>query len=375
VTPGSFDSTLARLRALGQPAQALARSGVAKEPRGARLDPPTPASPPTARPVTIRLPNNRQVRGAIAPAAAHRDDVAALRRVMTTNNRRAFAAIQHNARAIDALARSVRELALIVAELQARGGPAQLQGLLDSIEGLDLRLRQQGATTASLSNDLQLQARTARIEKLNTTANMMQTAAFGEQGKLFSRTNLKLAGNNLLWGFMGDAMRGLGVLAPGETSALGWLGPVASLAVSHVTLSQPPEPEPEPEPTPPPPPERFITGIATNFEPISGLVGGDAGLPQFLFQQFRLPLLNHFQDPVAQKEFIARKDVPVTATLLGDPFTNFAPEFPVMAFVNQGVLEIRVFGESEETAVRVSFLVDTAAPPPPPQEKKEPIIG
>jgi hypothetical protein len=334
--PGGPSDALARLRAIGQTPPTISLPGRgAEEPRGARLNAPVRLPVAGGRRVTIRLPGNRQVRGYIAPSAVHRDDLAALRRAVASNTDRAFAAIAHNARAIDSLARSLRELAIVVAELQARSGPV-LEGLLGSIDGFDLRMRQQaqaiGTQQAAIAREqgtlrqsLQLQARNASIQKVTATANMMQSSAFGTQGQLLSRNNLLVAGNNLAWSFLGNAF--------------GWLSPIASLAVAQVAIGRRTQ-------------ERFISGVADNFKEFP--TTNDEGS----LAVFQVSLLDRIA-PAVQDSFRSRKDILVTATTLA-PHNGFRP----VAAVENGVLTISVgrFFEGIPQDLRVAWMVDTGLP-------------
>jgi hypothetical protein len=348
LVPGSSSDPFTRLRALIRPPVGIPVPGRAgEEPRGARLAAPAPAPAPSGRRVTFRLPNNRRVRGHIAPSAAHQDDLAALRQVVESNADRKFAAIQQNARSIDSLARSLRELAVVVAELQALNDPALLNGLLNSIEGLDLGLRQQAQVVAqqqaalereqgSLRETVQSQARSAAISKLTASVSMMQTTAFGTQGKLLSRNNLLLAGNNLLWGFLGNAF--------------GWLSPLASLAVAQVTIGRRTQP-------------RFLTGVATGFkiEPLTQLGPKEEVVPRALNLQVfksggmvRVPLLDRIA-PGLQDSFRNRTDIQATATSLA-PHSDVR----VSAGVQGGTLYLMV-SEAPE-GLSVAWRVDTGAP-------------
>jgi hypothetical protein len=290
--------------------------------------------------VTIRRSNGRVVRGHVAPGAARRDDLEALRRVTASNTGRAFAAIRHNARAIDALARSQRQLAMIVAELQARGDLSLLDGLLDRLSGLGKQLGEQQRVLASqtrsqraIGKGLRLQDRAASIQKLSNAASSMQFAAFGTSGELLSQNNLVLAGNQLLWGFSDKLLGALGLTTAGP-SILAWLAPVGSLLTSKIALRNQQH-------------QRFVSGIATGFQldsnaefasvsiPLEGRIASD------LFPSFR-----------------TREDVPVTATLL-DTQSRVSLR---QAVVRQGVLTIVIRNDDEESdveGVRVAWMVDT----------------
>jgi hypothetical protein len=351
-----LDDALARLRgnarapAQGHRPPAADDAGM----RGARLAAPEPLPALSLRPVRIRLPSGRWVQGQVAPAAARRDDLEALRRITASNTARAFAAIQHNARAIDSLAASQRALAKSVAELRAKCDPALLQGLLQAVGGLELRLgrckddqrralashrrkvaRQQGV----LRKQLKLQARSASIQKLNATVSSMQVAAFGTKGDPLARNNLLLAGNELLWGFAGELLEGLGLKRSGQTSAWGWLAPVASLAAGQVVLGNRQH-------------QRFVSGVATGFTPV-----GQVAVLSVSLQRHIAPAL--------WPSFRLRDDVPVTRQLL-PPFEAQA----VIARVERGVLAIvlvpaaDVEGPSSAADLvqaRVAWTVDTGA--------------
>jgi hypothetical protein len=341
----ALDQALAQLRKrVGTPADgSQARDAhAAVAPRGARLGAPAPLPPPTLRPVKIRLPNHRWVRGHLAPAAARRDDLEVLRRITASNTERAFAAIQHNARAIDSLATSQHELAKLVAELQARCDPLRLEALFDVVARLELRFRkcrrsqkralashrrsvsrQQGA----LRKTLRLQARSASIQKLNAAATSMQVAAFGTKGNPLAKNNLLVAGNELLWGFFGELLERLGLKQPGQTSAWGWLLPVASLASGQVALGSQQH-------------QRFVSGVATHF----AIVGNNAMFSRSLERDIAARLWPSFR---------RRDDVPVTTVAL-EPLVSVLTE----ARVKRGVLTIIVASPDGGEFITTEDLVD-----------------
>jgi hypothetical protein len=346
--PSGSGDTFARLRALVGGRVTLPIPGrAAAEPRGAQLAASVPVPVPMGRRVTFRLPNNRRVRGYIAPAA-HRIDFAALRGATASNTARKFAAIQQNAQAIDALARSLRELAVVVAELQAQSDPALFEGLLGSLEGLNLSLGQQAQVLAnqqaalareqsSLRESVQAQARNASISKFTATASQMQSAAFGTQGKLLSRNNLLVAANNLVFGFLGNS--------------LGWLSPIASLAVAQVTIGRRTQP-------------RFITGVATDFK--TRAISQGSLNPEEKFgvnavsrslrgaSLVQISLLDRIA-PALRDSFRKRTDILVTAS----PLPPHA-DVEVLAAVMDGTLTIVSFSKPE--GLRVTWSVDTGAP-------------
>jgi hypothetical protein len=338
VASARLDDTLARLQ--------MIRSGrrpPMKQPHGARLGEPTATPPLAPQPVQIQLPTGRWVRGHIAPAAAHRNDLAVLRHIIAVDTARSFAAIRHNASAIDALASTQQELARRVAELQRCCDGDMLKRLLERLKRLDLRVgkavraqRQQLVTLTqrqrSMRGQLRTQASRASMQALNNTATSVQAAAFGTKGSLLARNNLLIAGNGVLWSFFGDLLQLLGLGRAG-----GWLGPVASLVSSQVALGGEQH-------------ERFVSGVTTQFFPFTGnLAARSVSL----------------EDRIGSRvwpSFRRRTDVPVTVESL-DPI-----DAVIQARVTNGVLDI-VLRRSDEfpdaaelVNARIAWLIDTGDP-------------
>jgi hypothetical protein len=333
-----LDDTLAKLQ--------MIRSGRRPpmvQPHGARLGEPTPTPPLAPQPVRIQLPTGRWVRGHIAPAAAHRNDLAVLKHIVALDTARSYAAIRHNAHAIDALASTQQALASRVAELQRCCDGEMLKRLLERLKRLDLRVgkavraqRQQLVTLSqrqrSMRGQMRAQASRASVQVLNSTATSVQAAAFGTKGSLLARNNLLIAGNGLLWSFFGDLLQLLGLGRAG-----GWLSPVASLLGSQVALGGEQH-------------ERFVSGVATQFFLFKGNIAGRS---------------ISLEDRIGSRvwpSFRRRTDVPVTVKSL-DPIGA-----SIDASVADGVLTI-VLRSSDEfpdgaeiVNARIAWLVDTGDP-------------
>lgn len=284
------------------------------------------------------------------PATTSRKHLVALQRVSASNERRAFAAIQHNSRAIDRLAKCQRELGSTLAKLQARGDVALLEGILDGLCRVERRVQATERAVAArvsslethavqetraLRSDLNSQIRASRIDKLTETVGSMQSAAFGTRGRVFAASNLLLAANQLLWAFGGDLLRAFGILGRGESTPLAWLSPVASLVVAQVALGNRQH-------------ERFASGISTDF-----VETGGENAKAFSM----LSLEGHIASGLWPR-FRRRTSVPVTATLL-QPLETGAT---VNARVENGNLSIMINDIKKGSEPRVAWIVDTEAP-------------
>lgn len=306
-----------------------------------------------------------------------RADLVGLRRVAGTNATRADAAIRRNAAAIDELGRAQQRMAAQLDALQATDALALLRRLAGNLATLERRVvavaeaqstaivaRDQDLRRAIVRQDRALasQGRTARIAKLNATAASMQSSAYGTKGSPFATNNLLLAANQILWNFGGDALRALGFSTPARASALAWLAPIASLTVGGVVLGDrqhdrfvsgvatdlvalggAPDPDPDPEPDP-------IEFIA--FAPIAHalLKAPDAWTA-------RVPLQSSIA-PALWREFRGRKDVPATATIVGQ---NLDAATRASATVREGVLYIVAVGPEVGPKTQVAWLLDTGA--------------
>jgi hypothetical protein len=283
------------------------------------------------------------------PPKPSRPDLVGVQRTAAANERRAFAAIQQNSRAIDRLATCQRELGRTLAEMQAKGDLALLEGICDGlsrlerrVQALETQMARGGNGSASralqetkaLRSELKTQLRAARIDKLNEVVASMQSSAFGAKGSVFATNNVLLAVNQLLWGFGGDALRKLGVLAEGQSTAAAWLSPLASLAVSQVALGNRQH-------------ERFVSGIATDFDDVND---DDAVLSSLS----TISLESHIGSSL-WPEFSRRTDVPVVVTVL------FPTDGTVraQAFIVRGVLNINLRGALKRDSPRVAWVVDT----------------
>jgi hypothetical protein len=289
------------------------------------------------------------------PPKPSRPDLVGVQRTAAANERRAFAAIQQNSRAIDRLATCQRELGRTLAEMQAKGDLALLEGICDGLSRLERRVQaletamarggNGGASkalqeTRALRSELKTQLRAARIDKLNDVVASMQSSAFGAKGSVFATNNVLLALNQLLWGFGGDALRRLGVLGEGQSTAAAWLSPLGSLAVSQVALGSRQH-------------ERFISGVETDFDDVSG--GNTGVIPGGPPTVLTTVSLEDRIGSSAWNEFRKRTDVPVVVTVLG------SSQSPVLAsgVVSNGVLTISLVGTTKASAPRVAWLVDT----------------
>jgi hypothetical protein len=307
----------------------IARARERSEPAPALTPRPMPSlSPP--RPVQLVLPDGRNVRVALNPAAGERADLARLRRVSADNDRRAFQAIAR-------LEASQRDLERKVADLEAQRDVG-LARLFDRFAGLNRRVdRVQTVQTRestsvrtlvarqrlAMRTQLRARAAAARVQQLNGVASSMQVAAFGQKGDLFAKNNLALAGNQLLWGLIEPLLRGFGV---------GWLAPLGNLAVAQNTLGRQQH-------------IRFVTGRAV-FAP---------GV-----QQVQLSLRDQIA-PALRPIFQRRTDVPVLlldGPFAVDPFDSESGVARLTADVRGGLLSISMNRRLART-VQVRFQVDT----------------
>jgi hypothetical protein len=346
---------LERLRS-ARPTQAKAPAAVAI--RGARLGDPTPLPESLQRLLKFRAPPERGFRAPTGPAEGR--ELVELARVTDDNWRRAFRAIQHNARAIDALASTLskleatqREMARLIAELQSRGDVALLETLLSGMGDLDIgfgRCRQQierdiRSTRRLLTDQVGAVERQvselagfARVQKLNDAATAMQTAAFGTQGDLLDGNNVLIAINHVVWGLLGDVAKALGVaLGPSSPAAL--LSPLASLLVAQLTLGNRQH-------------ERFVSGVADGF-----VSTGQVAVATVLLKPYIAPSL--------WPTFQQRTDVLVSVMPLVVP----GAQAFVTARVAGGVLTVTVDSSGEGSSppfdpstLRVGWIVDTQAP-------------
>lgn len=361
------------LRALGRNKPASTRKKL--KIRGARLTPPErlpPVAPHGA--AKARLPNGRKVRLVLAPAAARHRDMLTLRRVSSTNTKRAFDAIAHNGRAIDQLAASQRELADRLAKLQSNGDLALLRGIVEGLAHLERRMkgfmhRQDKALGAqkrsfqkrfaSQARVLKSQTRTNQIQKLHGAVVSMQSTAYGTQGSLLTVNNILLAANQLFGSFAPEIAEALGLSKPGETSHLEWLAPLGSFVATQVALARRQH-------------ERFVSGIVTGFVvssdpiPVEMRVAMLSVIHNAGGNRFGVKRLS-LEKYIARAEWEAfkkRKNIPVTTVVL-EPRSVIEPGIWSTGEVDGGFLTVRITALGLKTIrpdVIVSWTVDTRRP-------------
>jgi len=334
---------------------ALAGKRSAATPRGARLAAPSPLPDQRSRPVKVQLPSGRWARGSIAPGAARRDDVGVLRQAIASNTTRAFGAIQHNARAIDALARSQRELATIMGELQTRGDWSNLESLRAQVSQLRREtkaqrrlLESQGRSQRMMGDRLRVLKMASYIEKLVSAVSSMQVAAFGTSGQLFARNNLGLASNEVAWRFAGDLLRKVGL------SSLAWFTPLGSLLAGKAMLGKTP------------PQQRLISGLATEFH--EELVGGqdpprivsttslEGRVPREVFSKLR----NRTDVPVTVTSMIPLPDdIKVSAVVSEGTLIIELHELDSYKLYSPSVLSYEKLDEGPFVELRIAWIVDT----------------
>lgn len=356
--------------------------------RGARLSPPSrppPMAPPG--PVHVRLPDGRRVRLELHPAVARHRDLSTLTRVSRSNTKRAFAAIDHNGRAIDRLAATQQELADRLAKLQSNGDLALLRGLVEGLVNLERRVEKardvQGKALAAQKRSVQkqfarqaqtvaAQNQAAQIQKLHGAIATLQSAAFGTKGSLLAPNNIRLAANQLGWSFGPQILETLGLAESGTTSPLAWLAPLASLGTSQAVLGRRQH-------------ERYVSGVVTDsqFElvgiPAAFLVlftlsmsfaRTRASLPapagtsgRLVYESNRISLRSYIAE-AEWEDFARRETVPVTTQVL-EP--AHGPGISSTGAVRNGELTIQVrieYGDGIPLpdALAVSWTVDTRKP-------------
>jgi hypothetical protein len=351
---------LERLRSVSTtPTATQAKAPPAMPIRGARLGAPLPLPESLQQVLRLRVPPGQRIRVITGPA--ERRELVELARVGDDNARRAFAAIQHNARSIDALAAAQRELAAtqremarVIAELQSRGDVALLEGMLSGLGELDLGFsrckkrmkldarstrRLIAARTGAVERQVTSMAAAARVQKLNDAATAMQTAAFGTKGNLLDRNNLLIAANHVALGLLGDVAKWLGVPS-GPNPLAGLFSPLASLLLAQVALGNRQH-------------ERFVSGVASVFLPTGGFQQAAATVP-----------LQRFIAPSLWPAFRRRTNVLVTVVPMVIPAGATAS-----ARVVKGVLTITVDGSDfgspppfQPVTFRVAWTVDTQEP-------------
>lgn len=293
---------------------------------------PRPGPP---REVSLRLPNGRRMRARISPAVAYRRDVEAVARVSAANTRRAFTALGHHRGAIEELRRSQGELQEKVQTLQNQADQTVI-GLVQALAGLRRRVRQVSAQTTVLTSAVlpagaprpttiptgppnatgarPLRARLApqhtqrleqvraaralavreQIQNVTNVVHTVQGAAYGQKGRVFSRNNLMLAGNQLVWSSLEPLLRSTGIVSASGAPLVAGLAALGTLVSGGVLLGERQH-------------ERFITGVTTFDGPTTEIV-------------------ESLRDKVAEGfwlTFRERDDIPVTVTAL-DPVMAFA---------------------------------------------------
>jgi hypothetical protein len=320
------------------------------------------------------LRNGRRVRAMIAPAVAHRRDLAAIARATADNDRRAFAALAHHRGAIQRLARSQRELAGQVAAVQQQTDQAVI-GLVQGIAGLERRVRGiapppgttvtptsagapgraaavpaaprgqlpqartlQPARQLGRAADVKLLAARAQIQNVTSVVNSLQMTAYGQKGRLLATNNLLLAGNQLFWSLLDPLLQRAGVLNAASATVMAAVAPLGSLLTGQILLAERQI-------------ERFATGIAT-------------------FDGTNRVAVESLRDRIGEQRWPAfrrRTDVPITLTVMGDD--------PLVALLFQAevaegevritVREFPATGEGLEKRplpqARVAWMVDTGA--------------
>jgi hypothetical protein len=329
---GELDRALARVR----------DSAIEPPTRGAKLGPPTQPPPPS-------LESSRP-----------RAQLAALQRVSVRNDERSFAAIQHNARSIDALAKAQAELAERVAAVEIGGRADLLRALAGKLSSLERRIettaiaqprtaqvaaRSLSATVSRQGQALREQARAAMIQKLSATAAGLENAAYGTKGSPLAKGNLLLAANQLLWSFGPDVLRTLGLLSPAASSKLAWLAPIGSLVTGEVVLGRRQH-------------ERFVSGVATNLARSSGLPapGGVILFSSSTTLSTRVSLRPYIASG-AWFDFQRRTDVAVTTSVV-----SINPDVRAAASVERGVLRLSIAGGGASGDTRIAWIVDTQDP-------------
>jgi hypothetical protein len=227
----------------------------------------------------------------------------------SANGRQLSATIERQRKELQELQRSHDELTRKVDALEKRS--KSLLGALDQLKDLPLQRLA-----------LQSQVQAARIQQVTGVVSNIQAAAFGETGKVFTRNNLVLAGNQLFWIFLDPVLRRFGVISGTSPSIVTWLAPVGSLLTGQLALANQQH-------------VRFISGVAT-------VTPGTV-----TFDILRDRIADGFWE-----EFQRRTDVAVTAVVLGQA------RLVAFAEVRQGVLRVGV------TLPDVDPLLSPPAPPP-----------
>jgi hypothetical protein len=282
--------------------------------------------------------------------------LAALARTLTASDRAAFAELARQRRAMAELARAHRQLRAHVAKLQEEAD-ATVRALAGDVARLLRGLRRaeraeaRGAASArafraraareqrALRAALRGQETAAYVEKVNGIVNGLQGAAYGDAGALFTRNNLRLAGNQLAWTLVDPVLRRIGVWAGPGVSPLALLAPLGSLATAHAALSGRQH-------------VRFLSGVTV----IPGVApspishgSGSGSLPLKRIERVSLV------DRIGRDDldaFRSRDDVVVSAHVIGE-----GPKLLLSARVESGVLILEVYPST--IATRVAWMVDT----------------
>ena len=256
---------------------------------------------------------------ALRPPPARHQDLETLRRVMAANERVAFDELSHQGTVIERLERDTAALSARLEELEQRTD----QALGSVVEGLG-RFQKQIAPGGAA--DLAELKQAAQVQQIQSVVTALQSAAYGEQGAVFSRNNLALAANQLAWTYVGPALQRLGVLSGAQAQWVSTLAPLGSLVTGGLTLGRRQH-------------VRFISGVA-NFNGNMAVIESlrpriaDADWPQFA----------------------RRTDIAVNAT------TTFGTPFPGTAVVRNGVLALVQVGASRAPfRGQVVWLIDTGA--------------
>jgi hypothetical protein len=144
-----------------------------------------------------------------------------------------------------------------------------------------------------------------QIQNVTNVVHTVQGVAYGQKGKVFSRNNLLLAGNQLVWSSLEPLLKSAGVVSATGAPLVAGLAALGTLVSGGVLLGERQH-------------ERFITGVTTFDGPTTEIV-------------------ESLRDKVAEgfwPTFRDREDIPVTVTAVDPPM---ALAF-VVGTVRRGVL-------------------------------------
>jgi hypothetical protein len=340
---------------------------------------------PRPTPVGAKLGTPDQLpRPSIAPRRVS-SRVAALERVTVRNDERAFVAIRENSRSIDALASEQKTLADRIATLDTTLEVDSRGDLLRAFAGKLARLERRVDTAASVGNKAVLSShramqariakqnvalregtRAARVQRFNAAASTLQNAAYGTKGSPLATNNLLLAGNQLLWSFLGDVLRASGVVSPVTAGAIATLAPLGSLLAAEAVLGQkqherfvsgvvqlrlPPPPPPPPadddgDDFPSPTPLLLFTATPT-VRKLAAAHSGDVLVERIS--------LRPYIASAAWPDFVRRTDVAVSTTVIAPVGARV-----LHAQVDAGQLLVAVVNADADA--RIAWMIDTQDP-------------